>query len=84
MDTTQIINALLFTVHLSVPVLLAVICGALVAAVLRVTAQIDDQVISFTGKLAGLFLVGYFALGRFFSELFAFTASAWGNLSLYQ
>ena len=84
METAQLINALFFALHLSVPVLVAVLCGALAAAVLRVATQIDDQAVSFTGKLAGLIVLGYFAGGRFFAELFAYTADIWGNPSLYQ
>ena len=83
METTQFINTLIFAAYLTIPVMAAVLGGALVAAILRVSTQIDDQAVAFAGRLAGFVLLVYFAAGRFISEITSFTSGFWGNTSFY-
>jgi flagellar biosynthesis protein FliQ len=83
MDSSLLVNALMYAVYLSVPVLVAVLCGALVAGVLKVATQIDDQAVNFAGKLTAVALLMYLAAGRFVDGITAYTAGIWGNSNLY-
>ena len=83
MDFSPLANALMLVVTLSMPFIGAALVGALVGGVLKVTTQIEDQVIGFAGKLAAVALLGYFTAHHYYSEIASFTSGVWGNSSLY-
>ncbi len=83
MDYSIISNALMLVLTVSIPVLGAALAGAIIAGVLRVATQIDDPVIGFAGRLAGIAVLGFFAASRLYGEVATFAAGIWGNSHLY-
>ena len=84
MDFYLVINALGLVAYLSAIIIIAALVGAAIAGVLRVVTQIDDQVISFAGKLACVSLLFYLVGTYFSSELIEFASALWGRSEYYK
>jgi len=63
-------NALMLSLWTALPFVLAALIGALVFGIIRASMQIDDDAITFTGKLLAVSLA-----------VWAFGVSAWGSIS---
>ena len=84
MDYSIVITAFQLVFYLSLPVLAAALGGALVAGVLQVATQIEDQLIGFVGKFAAVVLLLFFATAYFSNEVLGFTQRVWGGADFYQ
>ena len=84
MNSDLMINALQLAGFVIAPALLAISIGAIIAGILRLSTQIDDPVIGFAGKIAGISLFLYLASAHFTRELLSFTARVWGGSDFYQ
>ena len=83
-SSSLVVNAFQLVVGLSLPLLLAILAGALLSGVFRVVTQIDDPAISFVGRLAGLAVFLFLAAGSATGDILSFGASLWGTVSYYQ
>ena len=75
-------SVLFFTVwglglKLILPILGAILAGSLCASVLRLWTQLDDQVISFVGRLAGLVLFLMVMSESYFRPVVEFAEQTW-------
>ena len=84
MDYSIVINAFQLVFYLSLPVLGAALGGALLAGVLQVATQIEDQSISLAARLGAVVLLLFFATSYFFNEIIGFTQRIWGGADFYQ
>ena len=82
-DAVHVITALQFVVYASIPLLGAVLVGALVAGVLRVATQIEDTSISYVGRFAGVAILLYLTSDGLIKELISITARIWGGADFY-
>ena len=84
MDYSLVISAFQLVFYLSLPVFAAALGGALVAGVLQVTTQIEDQSISFFAKFAAVAVLFFVATAYFSSEILTFTQRVWAGVDYYQ
>ena len=83
-DLQLIASALSLVFHIALPLVLAALFAAILSGVLQVATQIQDQVIGFVSKLAGVGLMLYLFAGRFQGQLTRFTEALWGRPEFYQ
>ena len=83
MDYSILINAFQLVFYLSLPVLAAALGGALVAGVLQVVTQVEDQVIGFIGRLSAIIILFVLATAYFSNEVLGFTQRVWGGTDFY-
>ena len=83
MDLTLIANAFRLAFVLCIPIIGAVLAGALVAGIFRAVTQIDDSAISVAGKLAGLAVFLYLGSVYLSSEIVKFTEALWGRAEYF-
>ena len=83
MELSLVINALGLLAYLTGLVLVAALVGAVLAGVLRMITQIDDNLLSFLGKLVFVGIFIYLASGYFSNELSDFAEASWGRAEYY-
>lgn len=64
--------------------LVAVAVGALIMGIFQAVTQVQDNSISFIGKVLVLGLVLYFTYEYFGNEILSFAKSVWGDLKNYK
>ena len=79
MESALLANALRLVVNASIPLLVAIGIGAIVAGVLRVATQIDDAAISFIGKFAALSLLLLWGTSLFVPKVAQFALGMWSG-----
>ena len=84
MDFSIVISALQLVFYLSIPIVAMALAGALVAGILQVTTQIEDQVIGFAAKFSAVALLFFLASAYFSHEVLGFTQRIWGGADFYQ
>ena len=82
-SVTLVVGALRFIVSMSVPFILAALCGALIAGILRVVTQIEENVVSFTGKFAAVCFLLFLFGSTYSRKLFEYTESLWSRPDLF-
>jgi flagellar biosynthesis protein FliQ len=83
MDVTLIRNMLGLFSQLSVPIIGCIIGAAILVAILRVAIQIDDPVLGFAGRIAGLAIAFYLFADRVWQTIIEFSQRVWGGISYY-
>lgn len=83
MEGTILISALRLVLWASLPVLGAILSGALVMGVLRVATQIDEALLGFLGRFGGLAMFFYLASGQLTGRVLEFAARLWGGSDFY-
>lgn len=84
MDYSVVVNALYLVVGLSVPILAAVLAGALLAGVLQTVTQIEDPAFGFFSRLAGAVLALMITGSYVANQLTSFTVRIWGGMDFYR
>ena len=79
MESALLANALRLVVSVSVPILVAIGIGALIAGFLRVATQIDDAAISFIGKFAALGVLLMWGSSLVVKQVAQFTLRLWSG-----
>lgn len=82
-DTSLFVSGLQLAIHLSIPILLAILGGAIIAGIFRVATQIDDQLIGLLGRLSGLAVFLYLSAPSIFNQLTQFASRVWGGSDFY-
>ena len=70
-------------VSASLPFIVAALIGGVVAGVIRASTQIDDTIISLSGKLFAVVLVGYLLLSSSSSSVVSFARNIWDSSQFY-
>ena len=83
MNHNLIYDALQLVIYSLWPIFAAVLCGAVLAGILRVTTQIDDPVISLLGRIGGVLVFGYFAAVHYVDQIAEFAKQVWGGVQYY-
>lgn len=83
MESVLFLTAWSLGLKLLLPPLAAILLGAMLAAVLRVWTQLDDQVISFLGRLAGLVVFLMVMSEGYFRPVVEFAEQTWGKSAFY-
>lgn len=83
MDFSILIQALQITAYFSFIILAALLTGSILASLLRVVMQIDDQLINFVCKFLALIVCLYFGADYFLMELSSFAKVIWEGQSYY-
>ena len=83
MESALLADALRLVSHLSLPVFLAVLAGALLSGIFRVATQIDDASIGFAGRFAAIALLFYFLSVSLSKEVLDFAVRIWAGADFY-
>jgi flagellar biosynthesis protein FliQ len=68
---------------LLLPMLGAILIGGISAAALRMWTQLDEQSVSFMGRLAGIIIFFLVMSDSYFRPVVEFASQTWGNFSTY-
>ena len=83
MDSAMTIGAFRLLAHLSWPLLLAVVTGALIAGAVRVSTQIDDPSLGLLGRVGGFALLLFAGLQWWLGDVVRFAVRVWGGSDTY-
>ena len=84
MESVMLFSAAMKLVFsLSLPLFGAVLSGAVLAGILRVSTQIDDSVIGFAGRFAGVTVLLYFSSLYYSKQVLDFAMRVWGSADFY-
>ena len=84
METTLFLSVWAIAVKLLLPMIGAILLGAVLASVLRIWTQLDDQAVSFVGRAVGLIVFLLIVSGSYFRPILEFTEQTWGNSIYYR
>jgi len=83
MDLSILGNSLSLAAQITTLFVGAALLGAVVTGMLRAATAIDDEVISFTGKLVAVGCLIFFSSGYVWSLLIDFANRLWGGADFY-
>jgi flagellar biosynthetic protein FliQ len=75
-----------FTLFLTICgwLLAAVVVGAIIMGIFQAITQVQDNSLSFVGKVVAVGLVIYFTKAYFGAEILSFAKSIWGDIRNYK
>ncbi len=73
-----------FIAKCTLPFVLGALVAGIFAAVMQAATLIQDQVIGFVSKLAGVSLVGYLYAGTIHSQILEYARTLWSYPQYYQ
>ena len=83
MESVLVANALQLFTHLCIPVLGAIVAGAVLSGVLRVATQIEDASIQLAGKLCAVAVLFTLTGNKLSQQVMQLAMRLWGGADFY-